>query len=123
MTRDIFRPMWILTYLCLVDSSIILFRKVHFKVKSVLYVFFIVSSFIVEIHVLNTNSVDPDQTPRSVASDLRLYCLPVKRYKWVKSNFSSLFGNSANDKWVTFSFFLRKYSLTFLSNCLQRKTF
>ena len=26
--------------------------------------------FIIEIHVLNTNSADPDQTPRSAASDL-----------------------------------------------------
>ena len=27
------------------------------------------------ISELNTNSVDPDQTPRSAASDLVLYCL------------------------------------------------
>ena len=26
---------------------------------------------------LNANSVDPDQTPHSVASDLGLYCLPM----------------------------------------------
>ena len=30
-----------------------------------------------EISGLNANSVDPDQTPRSAASDLGLYCLPV----------------------------------------------
>ena len=40
--------------------------------------------------VVNANSVDPDQTPRSVASDLGLHCLPVShlwnaRHKWVKS--------------------------------------
>ena len=38
---------------------------------------------------LNANSVDPDQTPRSVASDLGLHCLPMSllwnaRLKWVK---------------------------------------
>ena len=27
--------------------------------------------------VINANSVDPDQTPRSVASDLDLHCLPM----------------------------------------------
>ena len=31
----------------------------------------------VEISELNAKSVDPDQTPRSVASDLGLHCLPV----------------------------------------------
>ena len=36
------------------------------------------------------NSGDPDQTPRSVASDLDLHCLPVtllgvSRLQWVKS--------------------------------------
>ena len=38
---------------------------------------FLALSFIREIPALNTNSVDPDQTPRSVASDLGLHCLPV----------------------------------------------
>ena len=38
---------------------------------------------------LNANSVDPDQTPRSAASDLGLHCLPMSllwdaRLKWVK---------------------------------------
>ena len=28
-------------------------------------------------HVFNANSVDPDQTPRSAASDLDLHCLPM----------------------------------------------
>ena len=35
------------------------------------------------------NNGDPDQTPRSVASDLSLHCLPfifwVCRLKWIKS--------------------------------------
>ena len=42
-----------------------------------------------EIPVFNVNSVDPDQTPHSVASDLDLHCLQitifeVSRLKWVK---------------------------------------
>ena len=31
---------------------------------------------IIEIYVSVENSVDPDQTPRSVASDVGLHCLP-----------------------------------------------
>ena len=31
----------------------------------------------VESPLFNANSVDPDQTPRSAASDLGLYCLPL----------------------------------------------
>ena len=34
---------------------------------------------IIEIPELNANSIDPDQTPRSVASDLGLHCLPKVR--------------------------------------------
>ena len=30
-----------------------------------------------EIPILNANSVDPDQTPRYVASELGLHCLPL----------------------------------------------
>ena len=30
-----------------------------------------------DIPVLNTNNVDPDQTPHSVASDLGLHCLLI----------------------------------------------
>ena len=38
--------------------------------------------------VINANSVDPDQTPHSAASDLGLHCLPMShlwdaRHKWV----------------------------------------
>ena len=50
---------------------------------------FSVLALIVEIPVFNDNSVDPDQTPRSAASDLGLHCLPMyflwdTRHKWVK---------------------------------------
>ena len=39
--------------------------------------------------VIDANSADPDQTPRSAASDLGLRCLPKSllwdtRHKWVK---------------------------------------
>ena len=44
-----------------------------------------------KIPVFNANSVDPDQTLRSAASDLRLYYLPMSllwdtKLKWVKHN-------------------------------------
>ena len=43
---------------------------------------------------LFANSGDPDQTPRSVASDLGLHCLPVtplgvSRLQWVNGYFCS----------------------------------
>ena len=43
----------------------------------------------IEIPVINANSVDPDQMPHSMASDLGLHCLPMSlfwdtRHKWVK---------------------------------------
>ena len=41
----------------------------------------------IKIPIFNANSVDPDQMPCSVASDLGLHCLPVLvlevRHKWV----------------------------------------
>ena len=42
---------------------------------------------------LNANSVDPDQTPRSAASDLGLHCLPMSylwdaKHKWVNQIYS-----------------------------------
>ena len=40
------------------------------------WLIFIIVMF-VGISELNTNSVDSDQTPRSVASDLDLHCLPM----------------------------------------------
>ena len=43
----------------------------------------------VEISEFNANGVDPDQMPRSAASDLGLHCLPVSllwdaMLKWIK---------------------------------------
>ena len=42
--------------------------------------------------MLNANSVEPDQTPHSAASDLGLHCFPLSfswdaRHKWVKFSF------------------------------------
>ena len=58
-----------------------------FSLRGVRSVFIITSS--IEIPVNNANSKDPDQTPRSVASDLGLHCLHMSllwdaRLKWVK---------------------------------------
>ena len=46
--------------------------------------------YFIEIPVIYANSVGPDQTPRSVASDLGLHCLPMSllwdaRHKLVNS--------------------------------------
>ena len=43
---------------------------------------------LIEIPIFDANSVDHDQTPRSVASDLGLHCLPMSfvwddGHKWV----------------------------------------
>ena len=46
---------------------------------------FIVITF-TELPVCNANSVDPDQTPRSVASDLGLHCLPFPFYRMLDIN-------------------------------------
>ena len=51
---------------------------------------FIITMFY-KIPVFNANSVDPDPTPRSAASDLGLHYLPMShlwdaRLKWVKHN-------------------------------------
>ena len=51
--------------------------------------FFLLLSCFVDISELNANIVDPDQTPRSAASDLDLHCLLVSllwdaRLIWVK---------------------------------------
>ena len=61
------------------------FRPVHFQYKGC----FIIPWY---IPVFNGNSVDPDQTPRSVASDLGLHCLLMSllldaRIKWVNGSF------------------------------------
>ena len=95
---------------------------------------------------LFANSEDPDQMPRSVASDLGLHCLPVtllrvSQLQWVNSflykersvqhlhidiqsdplvelfTFITLWDNSADDTFFFF-FFFGKQVLTYNANCL-----
>ena len=79
-----------LTHLSRVDSSTLTLWAGPFPVKGVSSKFLLLPWF-TEIPVRNANSVDPDQTPRSAASDLGLHCLPMsilwdarRNYKWVK---------------------------------------
>ena len=56
--------------------------------------FFLLLPRFIEIIVINANYADPDQTPRSAASDLGLHCLPMSllwdgKLKWVKDCFES----------------------------------
>ena len=49
----------------------------------------------IEISVFNANSEEPDQTPRSTASDLGLPCLPMSllsdtKHEWVKQEFTKM---------------------------------
>ena len=63
-----------LNHLSLVDSSIHFFGKVQLQDKvCVVYFFF----FFYEKFVCIVKSVDPDQTPRSAASDKGLHCVPM----------------------------------------------
>ena len=63
-----------LTHICRLDSLRQMFWQVHFEQKGRLVIYELWLCF-VEIRVLKAESVDPDQTPRSVASDLDLHCL------------------------------------------------
>ena len=62
---------YILTHLCRVDSSTITLWTGPFPAEGVSGLLLLLPYFI-NISVFNANSVDPDQTPRSVASDLGL---------------------------------------------------
>ena len=53
--------------------------------------FFLLLPCFIEMPLVNANSIDPDQTPRSAASDLGLHCLPMShlrdaRHKLVNAN-------------------------------------
>ena len=85
-----------LTYLCRMDSSTFTPRTIHYKYKRCLVSLYYFPCFI-KSPVFNANSVDPDQTPRSAASDLGLHCLPVSllwegRRKWLMIGNLILFG-------------------------------
>ena len=64
----------ILTHICRVDSSTITLLTGPFHYIRGVWLFFLLISCFVEISELIANSVDSEQTPRSVASDLGL-CL------------------------------------------------
>ena len=60
-------------------------NSVHFQYKRCLGSFII--TMFIGIPVFNANSVDPDQTPRTAASDLGIHFLPMShlwdaRFKW-----------------------------------------
>ena len=52
-------------------------------------------SFNPYLPVIEANTVDPDQTPRSAASDLGLHCLPMSQF--VFDNLTSLHGNFSHN--------------------------
>ena len=67
-----------LTHLCLVFSSTSSLWADSSPIKGLDSVcFFLTMSSIRENPSQNVNSVDPDQTPRSAASDQCLHCLPI----------------------------------------------
>ena len=45
-----------------------------------------VMTIFIEIPVLNANSIGPDQTPRSVVSNLGLHCLQMSFYETLDLN-------------------------------------
>ena len=58
------------------DASNITLRTGPFQLKGVSGKFLLLPWF-TEIPVLNANSVDPEQKPRTAASDLGRHCLPM----------------------------------------------
>ena len=51
-----------------------------FPIVGYLVIFYIIITaflFFIKVHIFNANRVDPDQTPRSAASDLGLHCLQI----------------------------------------------
>ena len=76
-----------LTHLCRADSSTFNLRTGPFPVYRAYGLFLLVPCFI-EIPVFHVNNADPNQTPRSVTSDLGLHCLLMSHLwdawlKWV----------------------------------------
>ena len=82
-----------LFYLNILDRSI--------SSKRGIYLVLLLLYFNKEIPVQNANSVDPDQTPRSSASDLGLHCLPTsllwdsRRKQLTQENLPKLFTTAA----------------------------
>ena len=72
------------------DSSTTSLWTSLFPIVKCLVIFLLLLHFI-EIPVVNTNSVDPNQMLHSAASDLGLHCLPIalleeSKLKWIKGN-------------------------------------
>ena len=74
-----------------ISSSLYLFYHNYLDgcISSLRYAWLL--SYFIEIPAFSANSVDPDQTPRSAASDLGQHCLPMSilwdaRYKYVKNS-------------------------------------
>ena len=68
------------------DSSPFTLRSGPFPIKG-MSVFLLLPCFI-EVPVFNASSLNPDQTPRSAASDLSLHCLPLSRCVMVHCEFN-----------------------------------
>ena len=64
------------THLCRVDSSISTIWTGPFSIEG-LYCYLLLLPWFIRCSVFNANNVDPDQTPRSAASDLGPHCLPM----------------------------------------------
>ena len=58
------------------DSSISVLWTGPFVIEGVTGKF-LLSKYFIQIPVFNANIVNPDQTPRSAASDLGLHCLQI----------------------------------------------
>ena len=92
------------------DSASLTLWTGHFPVEGMSGWFLLLPCF-KEVPVLNANSVDRDQTPRSAASDLGLHCLPMS-LKWCISLYintlirivflaiTTSWANSADDKLI-----------------------
>ena len=61
------------------DFSSSLFAQVRFQFKGML-AFSLFCLFLLRIFMFNSNSIDPDQMPRSVAADLGLHCLQLSLF-------------------------------------------
>ena len=77
------------THLRLVDSSTATLWIDLFPTVGYLVIFYIIiTAFLcfIKVHIFNANRVDPDQTPRSAASDLGLHCLQITLLGVSKTN-------------------------------------
>ena len=93
------------------DSSILVVWKAPFPIGGIRL--FLLSPCFIEIPVFNANSVDPDQTPRSAASDLGLHCLSTALlwdagHKWVNPSIVPVIFNCSKPYKLTFHIIMMK---------------